>query len=144
MKPPNSVAVLNRLLQIQYRSLPMFLAGADPWTQQGDAKAAEALANIVADQKASAKRIADLILERGSQVDTGNFPIEYAELHFLALDYLLKELVERQKVDLARIERCVADLAGDRQAKMLAEEVLGAERAHLETLESLRTVNSPS
>lgn len=137
MTHPGSVEVLNRLLRIQYRSLPMFLAGTSPWTHQGDERAEISLTNIVADQKAMVQRIAETILEHGGQVDTGNFLIEFAELHFLSLDYLLKELVERQRADLADIERCVAHLTDDRIAKMLAEEVLGAERAHLEALEEL-------
>lgn len=134
---PATIDVLNELLRVQYRSLPMFLAGAEPWTREGDERAATALSNIVADQQAMVQRLGEAILDRGGQVDTGNFPIEYAELHFLALDYLLKELVARQHNDVAAVERCAARLTTDRAARTLAEEVLGQERAHLETLQSL-------
>lgn len=134
---PATLDVLNELLRTQYRSLPMFLSGTDPYARSSDQRAEIVLANIVADQKAMVQRLGEAILDRGGQVDGGNFPIEYAELHFLALDYLLKELVTRQKDDVAAIESCVARLTGDRAARMLAEEVLGQERAHLETLESL-------
>lgn len=134
---PGTIDALNELLRTQYRSLPMFLAGAEPWTREGDERAATALSNIVADQKAMVQRIGEAILDRGGQVNSGNFAIEYAELHFLALDYLLKELVARQKDDVATIAQCVSRLTDDRAARMLAEEVLGQERAHLEKLEEL-------
>lgn len=134
---PATLDVLNELLRTQYRSLPMFLSGTDPYARSGDQRAEAVLANVVADQKAMVQRLGEAILDRGGQVDSGNFPIEYAELHFLALDYLIKELVVRQKDDVAAIERCVARLTSDRAARMLAEEVLGQERAHLETLEGL-------
>lgn len=134
---PDPIDALNEVLRAQYRSLPMFLAGTEPWTHHGDERATAALANIVADQKAMVQRVGEAILDRGGRVETGNFPIEYAELHFLSLDYLLTQLVARQKDDVATLERCVEQLAGDRAARTLAEEALGSERAHLETLEHL-------
>ncbi|HJT31567.1 MAG TPA: hypothetical protein VJ783_05905, partial [Pirellulales bacterium] len=52
-------------------------------------------------------------------------------------DFLLKELHHRQRHDVAEIERLVARLANDREARELAEETLGMERAHLEAVEAL-------
>ena len=95
------------------------------------------LADIIADQKAMAGRIAELIDARGANVDHGTFPMEFTDLNLLSLDYLLRELVRYQKRDIATIERLIAGLAGDREARELAEEVLGSERAHLEALEEL-------
>ena len=42
-----------------------------------------------------------------------------------------------QKQDIAAIQQCVADLAGDPAGRALAEEVLGNARGHLESLEEL-------
>ncbi|HEV7222333.1 MAG TPA: hypothetical protein VGN42_06490 [Pirellulales bacterium] len=128
---------LNRLLEIEYRSLAMYLGDASPWLGQGDEPAAEALANIVADQRAMSQRIAEMVLERGGRIVPGEYPMQFTDTHFLSLDYLLKELHYYQRQDIADIERIVAKLAGHRAAQELAEETLGAERAHLEAIRAL-------
>ncbi len=133
----HTVALLNRLFQTVCRSLPMYLGeAADPWTHKGDEKAKETLENIIADQKAFAARIADRILDIGT-LEPGVYPLEFTDTHFLALDFLIGELIKYQKRDIARIERIVDALEDDYDARELAEETLGAERAHLEMLEEL-------
>ena len=132
-----SIEALNRLLVIEHRSFPMYLAYASPWTHQGDEKAAETMHNIVADQQMMAQRVAELIDQLGGRIETGEYPMEFTDTHFLSLDFLLKELHGRQRRDVAEIERLVARLANDREARELAEEALGMERAHLEAVEAL-------
>ncbi len=133
----HSIALLNRLFQTVYRSLPMYLAeAADPWKHTGDEQAAETLANIVADQRAFATRIADVILDHGT-LEPGGYPMEFTDTHFLALEFLVGELIKYQQRDVARIERIVTALGDDPDARELAEETLGAEKAHLEMLEEL-------
>ncbi len=132
-----SVALLNALFQTVHRSLPMYLAeAADPWKHAGDERAAETLENIVADQRAFTARIADVILEYGS-LESGGYPMEYTDTHFLALDFLIGELIKYQRRDVARIQRIVTALADNHDAQEIAEETLGAEKAHLEMLEEL-------
>ena len=128
---------LNRLLTILYRSLPMYLTFASPWTHHGDDKAVAALKHIVEEQKRLANRIANHIMEYYGRVDLGEYPPDFPDTHDLSLDYLVRKLVLCQKRDIAAIERCVAALAPDRKAAALAEEALGAARGHLETLEEL-------
>lgn len=132
-----SVDTLNRLLRIVYRSLPMYIAGTSPWTSRTDGRAEAVLAQLVADAKLYAQKIADAVLDRNSVLEPGSFPIEYADVHDLSLDFLIGELIESQRRDIAAIERCVHALARDRAAKALAEEVLGNARGHLESLEEL-------
>ncbi|MBI2826048.1 MAG: hypothetical protein HYX69_15290 [Planctomycetia bacterium] len=137
MAKPDAINVLNRLFEILHRSLPTYLTDACPWTHPGDEKASEALGHIVADQRSMAGRVAELIDARGGRVAMGSFPMQFTDTNLLSLDYLLRELVRCQRADVAAIEKCVRDVSGDREARALAEEVLGAERAHLEVLEEL-------
>lgn len=129
--------LLNELFAIEYRSFPMYLTDACPWTHHGDEKASETLHNIVLDQKATVQRIGEFILDAGGRVETGEYPMEFTDTHFLSLDFLLKELVRYQRGDVAAIERIVSRLSDDRTVRELAEETLGMERAHLEALEAL-------
>lgn len=124
-------ATLNRLLQIHYRSLPMYLSSARPWVPRGHEKAAEALQLVVEDQKRTVEKISNELLDIGADIDPGEFPMTYTDLHDLSVDYMLGELVESQRRDVAAIEQCVAELGGD----PLAQEALGAAKGHLETLE---------
>lgn len=132
-----SIDVLNRLLTLLHRSLPMYLNEASPWTRPGGEPAEEVLRHIVADQQRDCGRLADVILERHGRLETGEFPMEFTDLHFLSYDFLVKELIEYQRQDIEAIERCVAWLGGDAQARQLAQEILGSARAHLESLEEL-------
>jgi hypothetical protein len=136
MSQHGTYQALNRLLTILYRSLPMYLTDACPWTRQSDDKAVAVLKHIVEDQKQLAGRIAQAVLRRGP-IDMGEYPVDFPDTNDLSLDYLLTKLVECQKGDIAAIERCVTDLKSDRQAGALAEEALGAARGHLESLEEL-------
>jgi hypothetical protein len=129
---------LNRLLTLEYRSFPIYLTDAAPWTGgPGDDKAAAALDDIVADQQAMAKRIADLILELNGRIEPGEYPMEFTDAHFLSLDYLIKELLRHQQRNIGELEILVRELSDHRRARDLAEETLGSERAHMEAIESL-------
>jgi hypothetical protein len=129
--------VLGRLFRILNRSLPMYLAGADPWRCPGDEEAANVLADIVADARHYSSQIAETILQERGRVDSGDYPMEFTELNMLSLDYLLTEMVRRQTRDIVAIERCIADLAGNLPFQVLTEEVLGNARGHFEALQEL-------
>ncbi len=142
MSQADALGVLNELLAMVYRSLPMYLHDAQPWHSRAQDQAANVLQRIVNAQQETAMQIAGLILDRGGQPHAGVYPTEFssANWHFVSLQFLLRPLLEHQARDVARIENCVAQLAGDREAREIAEEALGSARAHLELLEGL--VNS--
>ncbi|HEY1601582.1 MAG TPA: ferritin-like domain-containing protein [Pirellulales bacterium] len=137
MAQVDSIDLLNRLFEIEHRSLLTYLTDACPWTHSGEEKATTALAHIAADQQAMTVRIAELIDSRGGRIDSGSFPMYFTDTNLLSLDFMLRELVKHQKHDIAEIVRIVAMLGADREARELAEEILGSERAHLEVLEDL-------
>jgi hypothetical protein len=137
MPQDSSVDILNRLLRIVYRSLSMYLAGTSPWTSRDDGRAEAVLSHLVADSKFYSQKIADAILDRNGIIEAGSFPIEFADVHDLSLDFMVGELIEAQRRGVKAIEACVNALARDRAAKAIAEEVLGNARGHLESLEEL-------
>ena len=144
--PPQTNDVLNRLFVTLYRSLPMYLEYACPWTHRGDEKALATVKHIIADCKALCQRIADYILEHHGRIDTGEYPLGFTSTHDVALDFLISMLIDGQTDDIRVIERCVAQLQSDPPARALAEEALGAARGHLESLEELSglTIDSPA
>jgi len=136
-KSGQNVDALNRLLAVHCRSLPMYLVDGTQWTNRGEVRFKTTLDEIVQDQRALSQRIADLITERGGTIEIPPYHIHFTDTHFLAVDHLLKRLYSGGVADLDTIERCLAELSGDPPAKALAQEALGAARAHLEALEEL-------
>lgn len=132
-----NIDVLNRMLAVQCRSLPMYLSYAPPWTGAGDERASATLSNIVSLRRRMAQRIAETIDARRGRPEPGDFPMEFTDTQFLSLEFLVGELIHYQKQDIAALEQCVRELADDPDARALAEEALGAERSHLEALEGL-------
>jgi hypothetical protein len=137
MLPRKTVAALERLLVTLYRSLPMYLTDAVPWTRQEDQRAIEVLRYIVADQKGACARIAHYLQSHHVPLNTGHYPMSFTDTNDLSLGFLVSLLSDSQKADIATIERLIPDLHSDPQALALAEESLGGARAHLEALQEL-------
>ena len=149
MADSETCAILNRLLEVVHRSLPMYFADVPSWTGLGAEPALETLSEIVRDQKSLSQQLATLILDSHCRVEVGEYPMEFTGLHDCALDYLIGRMIEYQKRDIRLIERYVEELGPDARAKALADEVLGTARGHLESLEELvrkpgLSVHSPS
>ena len=138
MKNVSTNDVLNRLLVLHNRSLPMYLANAVPWTRIGNEHAIEVLGQIVADQRHTVDRIGEMITESGGDVDVGEFPMVFTAYNDISFDFLLGLLITRQKRELAAIEQCLAQLGSAPLAKALAEEARGAALGHLDSLQELQ------
>ncbi|MCA9119337.1 MAG: hypothetical protein H6822_06135 [Planctomycetaceae bacterium] len=130
--------LLNRLVAIHNRSLPVYLTYAAPAWHGGQESAKETMRLIAADQRETADRLAAMITAGGGVVDNGEFPIYYTGYHDLSFDFLLNEIIKEQKEDITTIEAVVARLTLVPMAKALAEETLGAAKGHLESLNELK------
>ena len=137
MDSEGSIDVLNRLLTIEMRSLPMYLVNTSSWDDPHNEAAVQTIIHTAEDQQAMASRVARLIQMREGAVVVGEFPMAYTDLNFLSLDFLLRRLVAAQRGDVEAVRRCVEELDNDPIARELAEEILGAEKAHLEAFEEL-------
>ncbi len=144
MPRPQTNEVLNRLFVTLYRSLAMYLEYASPWKRGGDDKAIATVQHVVADQKALCQRIANYILDHHGRVDTGEYAMYFTGLHDVSLEYVIGQLVQAQRSDIAAIEQCVGQLQHDPAARALAEETLGTARGHLDELEELRAAPAGS
>ena len=130
-------AILNQVIALHARSLPVYLRDAAPWIRQEAADARATLDAIADDQLLTVNRLADYVQELDGAVDMGSFPMHYAGWHDLSLDFLLDRATENQVKAVANLEAIVSQLDGDPKAKALVEESLGAAKAHLDTLADL-------
>jgi hypothetical protein len=137
MNSIDTLAVLNHLLVLHRRSLPMYLSFAVPWVQAGDTADGEALALIVADQQRMADRLGAMIVEADGVPNEGEFPSRFTAWNDLSFVYLRQKLVGDQQQRIAAMERCVGQLRLAPLALAVAQEALGEARGHLETLREL-------
>jgi len=139
MSPPSTTEILNRLLVLHMRSLPMYLSYAPPYELAAHVKAKAALDQIVEDQKRTVDRLGTLILDSGGTIDYGEFPMAFTALHDLSLEYLLNMLIERQQKFITVCERLADGLGMAPYAQAAAREAVGEAKGHLENLQELKS-----
>jgi hypothetical protein len=137
MPSTETINVLNRVLAILVRSLPQYLCYARPYIPQGRENIMQTNNQIVAVQDALAERVSQQVFESGGLPDHGEFPIEFTDLHDLAIDYLLQEAIDCLQQDIADLDECVAALRLAPAAQSLAAEAAGMTKGHFELLQSL-------
>jgi hypothetical protein len=133
----NPIHLLNRLMAIQSRSLPQYLRYSRPHVPPGRGEVLETLEAVAADQDVMTDRISRMVIDADALPQTGEFPMEFTDLHDLHIDYLVNAAVRYQEEDLAEIQKHVDRLQAAPAAKSLAEECLGLAKGHLDTLRDL-------
>lgn len=137
MPSTDTIHVLNRVLAILERSLPQYLQYSRPYVPQGREIVMQTIHQIVAGQDALAERVSQRVFDSGGLPDHGEFPLDFADLHDLAIDYLLQEAIDCLKQDVADLDGCVAALRLAPAAQSLAAEAVGMTKGHLELLRSV-------
>jgi hypothetical protein len=128
---------LNRLLAIHCRSFVQYLRWSRPHVPPGREDEVETLSAIASDQDALAERITRMIVESGALPRSGEFPMEFTDLHDLDIDFLVAAAVRYQEFDQAAIQQVVDALQSTPAAKAIAEEALGMSKGHLDSLREL-------
>jgi hypothetical protein len=138
MSPPSTAEVLNRLLVLHVRSLPRYLSYAPPDQLNQHRRAKAVLDQMAEDHQRTVDRLGTLIMDGGSPVDYGEFPMSFTSLHDLSLSYLLKLLIERQHKFIAACEKLADMLGMAPYAQAAAREAVGEAKGHLHNLEELQ------
>ena len=132
--PPDTCDILNTLVRMHGRSLANYMHSAHPCDAERHPGGMRIVEHIVADQHEMMDRFAEEILSRGGLVQPGGYPASFTSLHDLSFRYMLKRLIEHQRRDVQVMEGLLPSLQHDTKAHILAEEALGAAKAHLDTL----------
>lgn len=130
--------LLNRVLVVHNRSLPMYLIDASPWMRRGEKRELETLQQIARDHRQVVDRVGSLILDHNGQVELGEYPLAFTAYNDVAFDWLLSLLIERQQKMIQYLQQ-IADMLGlAPMAKSVVEETVGMAKAHLEMLQELQ------
>jgi len=135
----STLRLLNRLFVLHQRSFAVYVADAGPVNDgtSADENIARVLRDLIVSNREYSGRIYEAILDRHGEIDLGSYPMEFTDKNFLSLEYLVRELAEYQRRDVAEIERIMGAMDDDdSEAKELMQEALGAAKAHLEALEA--------
>lgn len=133
----DAIHLLNRLLAIHCRSFPQYLRYSRPHVPPGRADEIEALEAVAFDQDVLADRISRMIVDARFLPRSGEFPMEFTDLHDLDIDFLLRAAIRYQEQDVATIGGIVERLQTAPAAKAVAEESLGLAKGHLDSLREL-------
>src|SRR6478752_5491461 len=120
MPSPDTINVLNRVLEILERSFPQYLRYARPYVPPGRESIMQTIEQIVAGQDALAERVSQHIFESSGLPDHGDFPIEFTDTHDLAIDFLLQEAIDCTKQSIGDLEQSVDSLRLAPAAQSLA------------------------
>jgi len=137
LKRPKVVDELNRLLQTLSRSLAAYVAEIKPWSLASHGTVWTALDRLAADSRNYAERVAQAIVDFGGQPKPGAYPLEFARLNDLSLEFFLREIIASLTSDQDVVRECIDKLAGVPAARALAEEVYGNLQGHVELLEKV-------
>lgn len=132
---PSTNEILNRLLVLHERSLPVYLSFAAPEHIEKSPAIGQVFRQMAADHMRTVDRLGTLVLENHGTVDHGEFPMSFTSLHDLSANYLLKLMIERQHKLISALGKLADMLATAPYAQAAAREALGEAKGHLENLE---------
>ena len=134
MNQVDTNAVLNRLAVVHNRSLAAYLTYAAPWSSGNDIEAMKKLRDIAEQHRETVDRLGEMIMDNGGHVQTGAFPMHFAAWHDLSLSFLLDKLIDSQQAIISTVDECAQQLNLAPMHQAVAQEVLGAAKAHLDIL----------
>lgn len=137
MSDATMLSALNDLLINVGRSLLQYVGECWPWNDANTQDERQTIERLVQEQKAQVARLAEFLQEAEWPIDFGSYPTEYTDLHYVALDYLLDQLIQNQ---LALVEDAKAVLPvceGDAEAKHLVGDVLAVQQTIASELQTV-------
>ena len=137
MNQTSAIPVLQRLMALLRRSFPQYLLYSRPYVPSGKTTMMETVESIAADQEVLAERIGRMLEDANTPPRSGEFPMEFTDLHDLDIDFLIPYAISYQQQDIATIGELVQQLQMAPAAKSLAEESLGMAKGHLDSLQEL-------
>ena len=128
---------LNTLLINLTRSLLQYVGEASPWSQDGAETEQRTIDDLVARQRAQVAALTEFLSARNWPIDFGSYPTEYTDLHYVALDYLLSQVIDNEESLVGDLEGLLETCADDAEVVSLLEPILAEQRAIVSKLKEL-------
>ncbi len=131
--------ILNRVLRELSSNFLQYLGECWPWTSVGtNGEQLRTAANqCVSRQRKSIELIAEYLAPRQARVEFGKFSTEFTDLHFVSLQFLLKQLISNQTRLVESVDRSVTLLPSGDPSRDILEAVSRNEHDNLSALQQL-------
>jgi hypothetical protein len=130
-------AVLQGALRRASRSLLQYIRDAFPWTAVGEEKAWGTLRQLADEDGAAVAELGRFLVARHVPLPyIGQFPVDFTSVNFVALDWVVPQLAEAQRQEIAALEADVSRVT-DPDAAAALTRLLNVKRRHLPVLEGL-------
>jgi len=129
---------LNAALAQVSGSLLQYTADAFPWTAVGSEHIRRDVVRMAKRQQQTIQRLTDEVIAHGGAPEYGLFPTSYTSLHFVAVSFLMKQLVANQEGVLKSICELGDATRGDREINAALWEMAAVEGGILEELKRLQ------
>jgi hypothetical protein len=142
MSEPTWGPIVQEIVERQRRTLLQFVADVYPWAGISEEPALAVLRKVIDEDQRAAIKLATLLERHHFAVPVpGPFPLSFAALFFVSLDFLLPHLIEHQKQDIAQLERDLSRIES-RDTRAIVESLLETKRRHLTVLQQLASQSS--
>jgi hypothetical protein len=135
--------LLNALLISLGRSLLQYMAEAWPWTNNGEQKLRSEVDALADRQSRAAAAVADYLARHNWPIDFGIYPVDYTDLNYVSLDYLLGEIARNADELLAETQQ-TRSLIHDPEASELLARVEGEQQSIAARLRELAESAKPA
>ena len=132
-------ALLQDLFRRESRSLLQYMTESFPWTPPDKQATLSQLKKLGAQQRETAVKLAQFLERHHIPLPyLGAFPMEFANINFIGLDYAVPLLVKDEQEAVAELKADLERL-DDPEARSLAHEILKEKQHLLKELEALGT-----
>jgi hypothetical protein len=137
MSDADTYSALNHLLIELGRSLLQYVGECWPWTDPNTTEEQQKIQMLVVKQELQVAELANLLHDANWSTDYGTYPTEYTDLHYVALGYLLDQLIQNQQALLEEAKRTLAACQDDPAARKLVGAIQSTQQTILDELQIL-------
>jgi len=136
------LADLNEILRRRFNSLAGYVLYSEPYVTDGDREAVETLKTIAAEEEGFSVELGKLIEGQGGIPEVGTYDEVVADLSYLSMPYLLRQVVKDKRAKVERDEKRLAAGVSLPQVRKVLERLTEMDRRHLEELERVNRAYS--
>lgn len=119
---------LSRMVVQQHRSLLQYADLCWPWVNLQESTERKILKSMAARQREGIRELVQELDRRGCPFDYGQFPADYSDLNFIALDHLWPRIVKAEECLLAELHEVRGEVAEDGHAVRVIDQCIKNQR----------------
>lgn len=137
MIDPQTLAFLHEIMRRESLSVLMYVGQAYPWTTARNNAALLELKRIIDEEREAINALGVFLTRRRAGLPwIGSFPSGFTTINFLALDHILRRLIDYEKQSIPLVEKELHAIT-DSDARAKVQALLDAKQQHLRELELL-------